>query len=175
MFALGHLGLGKAVATPVYRRFVPRDQRVFLVGALLPDLLDKPLYYGASWWTGRQGEAVGLLSGTHTFGHTGLFLLALAGAALVTRTSAARALAFGVATHLLLDVVGLSLDEQMVLWPLYGWRFPVYPFTGLAQHLWTVMRPVTLAGELLGAAFLWWDYRRVKRAVNAPAPAPERS
>ena len=166
MFALGHLGLGKAVAQRAYRRFSPRDQRVFLAGALLPDLIDKPLYYGAAWWTGRQGGAIGLISGTHTFGHTGLFLLALAGAAVITRSAAARALALGVATHFLLDVVGLSMDHQMILWPLLGWRFPFYPFSGLRQHLWTVLRPVTLAGELLGAAYLWWDHRRA-RSANA--------
>ncbi|HEX2659212.1 MAG TPA: metal-dependent hydrolase, partial [Polyangia bacterium] len=153
-----------AVAQRPYRRFRSRDQWVFLAGALLPDLIDKPLYYGAAWWTGRQGDAIGLISGTHTFGHTLLFLLLLTGAAVISRASTARALALGVATHFLLDVVGLSMDHQMILWPLYGWRFPLYPFSGLRQHLGTVLRPVTLAGELLGAAYLWWDHRRSRRA-----------
>jgi hypothetical protein len=165
MFVLGHLGLGKLVVRPAYRRFTSRDRRVFLTGALLPDLLDKPLYYGAAWWTGRQGGAIGWISGTHTFGHTGLFLLALAGAAVITRSSAVRALALGVATHFLLDVVGLSMDHQMILWPLFGWRFPIYPFSGLGQHLGTILRPVTLSGEVLGAAYLAWDYRRERRAT----------
>lgn len=164
MFALGHLGLGKAVARRAYRRFAPRDQRVFLVGALLPDLIDKPLYYGLAWWTGQQGADIGLISGTHTFGHTGVFLMVLTGVAVLSRGSAARALALGVATHFLFDVVGLSMDHQMILWPLYGWRFPLYPFSGLRQHLGTVLRPVTLAGEILGGAYLWWEYRRARRA-----------
>lgn len=168
MFALGHLGLGKAVAMPVYARFTARDKRVFLVGTLLPDLIDKPLYYGLSWWTGKQGDALGLISGTHTFGHTGLFLLVLTGAALVTRVAAVRALALGVATHGLLDFVGLSMDYQTLLWPLLGRHFPFYPFSGVGQHLWTVFRPVTLTGELLGAAFLWWTYRRAKRSAAPP-------
>lgn len=167
MFVLGHLGLGKAVALRPYRHFTRRDRRIFLAGALLPDLLDKPLYYGAAWWTGRQGGAIGLISGTHTFGHTGLFLLTLTGIAVITRSSAARALALGVATHYLLDVIGLSLDHHTILWPLCGWRFPFYPFSGLGQHLSTILRPVTLAGEVLGAAVLWWDHRRRRRA-SAP-------
>jgi len=165
MFALGHLGLGKAIATPFYRRFDRRAKNTFLVGTLLPDLIDKPMYYVASWWTGKHGDALGLISGTHTFGHTGLLLAALWGAALITRAAPARALALGVATHLLLDVVGLSLDRETLLWPLLGWRFPFYPFSGLHQHLGTVIRPVTLAGEILGAVFLWWDYRRVRRSA----------
>ena len=179
MFALGHLGLGKAVATPIYRRFTSGGKWAFLVGTLLPDLIDKPLYYGMSWWTGKQGEQLGLISGTHTIGHTGVLLLAIFGATLVTKIPVARALALGVATHLLLDLVGLSLDHRTLLWPLFGWRFPFYPFSGVGQHLGTILRPVTLAGEILGAAFLFWGYwlgrrpRASQRSPLASTSAPE--
>ncbi len=78
MFVLGHLGIGKRLAAHPYRRFSRVDKRAFFVGALLPDLIDKPLYYGWSWLTGKHGAEAGLISGTHLFGHTGLFLLALA-------------------------------------------------------------------------------------------------
>jgi hypothetical protein len=44
MFALGHLGIGKKLAARPFRRFSPTDRRAFFVGALLPDLIDKPLY-----------------------------------------------------------------------------------------------------------------------------------
>ncbi len=167
MFALGHLGLGKRLATRPYRRFSRCEKRAFFLGALLPDLIDKPLFYGHFWLTGQR---TGLLSGTHLFGHTGLFLLALVAAALAARSLVLRALAIGVATHLALDFAGLSMDLGTLLWPLLGWAFPAYPFKNLGQHLTTVFRPVTLAGELLGGAVLWWDWRKARRR-----PADDRS
>jgi len=157
VFALGHLGLGKKVATPFYRRFDRREKRAFFLGTLLPDLIDKPLFYIPFWWSGRNGEVTRILSGTHLFAHTGLFLLLLLGGARVRRSLVLRALAIGVATHFILDVVGLSMGLETLLWPLLGWQFPAYPFGGLGQHLSTVLNPVTLAGELLGGAALAWD------------------
>ncbi|HTA21123.1 MAG TPA: metal-dependent hydrolase [Polyangia bacterium] len=166
MFALGHLGLGKTIAARAYRRFSPVEKRAFFLGALLPDLIDKPLFYVPFWLTGRRGAAAGILSGTHLFAHTGLFLAALAVVALVTRSPALRAVAVGVATHFVLDCVGLSMGAGTLLWPLFGWRFPVYPFRNLGQHLATLLSPVTLAGELLGAAVLWWDHRKARLASS---------
>lgn len=157
MFVLGHLGLGKLIAARPYRGFSAPEKRAFFTGALLPDLIDKPLFYIPFWLTGRR---VGILSGTHLFAHTGLFLLVLTAAARFRRSSLLRALAIGVATHFVLDCVGLSMDLRTLLWPLFGWHFPVYPFRNLEQHLWTVMNPITLAGELLGGAALLWSYRR---------------
>jgi hypothetical protein len=170
MFALGHLGIGKRLAARPYRRFSRLDKRVFFVGALLPDLVDKPLYYVPAWLTGRRGAEAGILSGTHLFAHTGLFLLVLTTAALITRSRPLRALAIGVTTHLILDVVGLSLSWKTLLWPLFGWHFPAYPFASLSEHLGTILHPITLIGELLGAAILWADYRRKRR--QAPLVGP---
>jgi hypothetical protein len=166
MFVLGHLGLGKKLATRPYRGFSRGEKRAFFVGALLPDLIDKPLFYGYDWLTGGQGALAPILSGTHLYAHTGLFLLLLAIAARISRGRLLRALAIGVATHLTLDVVALSMGLKTLLWPLLGTGFPRYPFHSLAEHLGTVFRPVTLAGELLGAAALWWDWRRAHRAAR---------
>jgi hypothetical protein len=163
VFALGHLGLGKKIAARPYRHFSSAEKRAFFLGALLPDLIDKPLFYIPFWLTGRRGAAAGMLSGTHLFAHTGLFLLALVIAALLTRSPPVRAVAIGVATHLVLDCLGLSMGLGTLLWPLLGWHFPAYPFKNLGQHLATILNPVTLAGELLGAAILWWDYRKARR------------
>ena len=77
MFALGHLGIGKKLAARPFRRFSAVERRAFFIGALLPDLIDKPLYYIPAWLTGRHGAAAGILSGTHLFAHTGLFLAVL--------------------------------------------------------------------------------------------------
>jgi hypothetical protein len=162
MFLLGHVGIGKKLAARPYRDFSRVDKRAFFVGTLLPDLIDKPLYYIPAWLTGKHGAAAGILSGTHLFAHTGLFLLVLVVAGLVTRSRPLRALAIGVATHLALDGVGLTLNLKTLLWPLFGWHFPTYPFRSLTAHLGTIFRPVTFAGEALGAAFLWWDYRATR-------------
>jgi hypothetical protein len=166
VFALGHLGLGKKIAARPYRRFSLGEKRAFFLGALLPDLIDKPLFYIPFWLTGRPGAAGGMLSGTHLFAHTGLFLLALVIAALITRSVRVRAIAVGVATHSLLDCVGLSMGLGTLLWPFLGWRFPVYPFANLGQHLSTILNPVTLAGELLGATILAWDFWTARRRAS---------
>ena len=163
MFALGHLGIGKKLAARPFRRFAPVDKRAFFVGALLPDLIDKPLYYIPAWLTGRHGAAAGILSGTHLFAHTGLFLGGLAVAALITRSRPLQALAIGVATHIVLDFVGLSMNLGTLLWPLFGWRFPTYPFRSFGAHLRTLFNPITFIGEVLGAAILWSDYRKSRR------------
>jgi hypothetical protein len=160
VFALGHLGIGKKIAARPYRGFSRAGRRAFLVGALLPDLIDKPLFYIPFWITGKRGE---LLSGTHLFAHTGIFLLLLIVAALITRGERARAVALGVATHFVLDFAGLSMDLEMLLWPAFGWHFPAFPFRNLGQHLGTVLSPITLAGEIVGGAILLWDYWRARR------------
>jgi hypothetical protein len=49
-----------------------------------------------------------------------------------------------------------------LLWPALGWHFPAYPFRSVGQHLATILSPVTLAAELLGAAILAWDCRRYR-------------
>lgn len=168
MFALGHLGIGKKLAARPFRHFSQVDRRAFFVGALLPDLIDKPLYYIPAWVTGRGGAAAGILSGTHLFAHTGLFLLGITIAGLVTRSRPLEALAIGVTTHFVLDFVGLSMNLATLLWPLFGWRFPTYPFRSLGEHLGTFFNPITFIGEALGAAILWSDYRKARRR-----PLPE--
>jgi hypothetical protein len=163
MFVLGHLGLGKTIAVRPYRRFSAVERRAFFLGALLPDLIDKPLFYIPFWLTGGRGAAAQVLSGTHLYAHTGLFLLVLVIAARITRSPPVHAVAIGVATHLALDCIGLSMGLGTLLWPLFGWHFPSYRFRNLGQHLATILNPVTLAGELLGAAILSWDYWKARR------------
>jgi inner membrane protein len=165
VFALGHLGLGKRLAARPFRRFSAGERRAFFLGALLPDLIDKPLFYIPFWLTAGR-SAKGALSGTHLFAHTAVFLLALVLVALIRRSPVLRAVAIGVTTHFLLDCVGLSMGLGTLLWPFLGWRFPAYPFKGLGHHLTTILNPVTLAGELAGAAVLLWDYQRQRGKIS---------
>ena len=167
MFALGHLGLGKRIAARWYARFSAGEKRAFFLGALLPDLIDKPLFYIPFWLTGRRGDDAGILSGTHLFAHTLLFLLALVIAARLGRGPRLRAVAVGVTTHFVLDCVGLSMGMGTLLWPLLGWHFPAYPFHGLGQHLATILSPITLTGEAVGATILCWDWWRGRQLRDA--------
>src|SRR3954466_140383 len=91
MFVFGHVGVGRALLS----RWKARLPVIPLaVGMLLPDLIDKPLYYSRLW---------SFVTCTRTFGHTGLLLLALTGFAAALRSRTLAALSAGMATHLLLD------------------------------------------------------------------------
>jgi hypothetical protein len=168
MFVLAHLGIGTWMA----RRSVRGEQLVWvLLGTLLPDLIDKPLYYALVFATGRHGAQLGLISSTRTVGHTLLLLLALL--ALLPRRIGAP-LALGMATHLFLDelgdLAGLVLPFARtassgpsvltaILFPLLGWRFPVLPYASAVQHAASIVNVWTLACEVAGAALLAWQWR----------------
>jgi membrane-bound metal-dependent hydrolase YbcI (DUF457 family) len=166
MFVLGHLGIGLELARP-FRRKLP--VKPLLVGTLLPDLIDKPLYYGMSWATGRRGYDVGLISGTRTFGHTILFTAGVAAYAAARRSKAAAAVALGCATHLVLDAVSdafvrrADFSARVFAWPFLGWRFPGYTYGGLGEHLGEFRQPFFLYAELIGALILFVEWHGSRR------------
>jgi hypothetical protein len=161
MLLFGHLGLGSALARP-FRAGLER--RWLLLGTILPDLIDKPLYYGLCLATGRHGAELGLISGTRTLGHTGLVLLLSAVLALVLRSRAMAAVALGMATHPLLDI-GLDLvvhrNESAavvaLLFPLRGFRFAVMPLRNPLEHLGWLLDAPHVTAELIGLALLVAD------------------
>lgn len=91
------------------------DYRLVAFGALLPDIIDKPL-----GWVLFRDDYNG-----HTFGHTLLFALAiiLPGLYLMSRRRDPRLLTVGVAvlTHLLADPVAHAPNN--LFWPLLGLEF----------------------------------------------------
>lgn len=164
MFVFGHMGIGSRLVRP-WTTGLPL--RFVLLGTLLPDLIDKPLYYGLSWITGRQGAELGLISGTRTFGHTALLLLLLTGIAVFKKSRVFAALCFGVASHLFLDNLGDYFGgapesaigtEYALLFPLLGAQFPVMPFENAGEHLQSVGKTYLWVGEILGALLLAWEY-----------------
>jgi len=106
MFLLGHLGIGSWIAA---RRVRAEQLGWLLLGTLLPDLVDKPLYYALVFATGRRGAELGLVTGTRTFGHTLLLLVALW---LVLPRRSGAPLALGMLTHLALDELGAPAEAQ---------------------------------------------------------------
>lgn len=165
MFPLGHLGLTLALVVWPLKRYLPMrvDYRVLLAGALLPDLIDKPL----SLILGVGGRAVA---------HTLLFALALSLPFLLLRSKAVSsrrqifwtaiplALAIGTWTHLLLDRMW-ALPE-ILFWPFLGFAFPLDPFDPFI-FLAGFQDPYVLAGEVLGGlalGYLVWRHKVYRRA-----------
>ncbi|HEY4341565.1 MAG TPA: metal-dependent hydrolase [Steroidobacteraceae bacterium] len=125
MFPLAHLGIGSALTRvcPVKLPF-----RWVLFGTLLPDLIDKPVFFllghyfhQAGWDAGKRGIA-----------HTLLFFALLAAISQVRKSPTLWAITAGTATHLILDVISKSTEGsatalgslRVLIWPLAGWSFP---------------------------------------------------
>lgn len=143
-----HLGVTAALifVTLGVRRI---DYRVVLLGAILPDLIDKPI--GRIWF--EEEFQTGRL-----FGHTLLFVtLLLLGIQLVLRGETARRwfiLPIAALIHLALD--GMWSDPINLFWPLFSTSFPPDPSAGywMDALLRTVTDPRVAAMELVGLALL---------------------
>jgi len=133
MYPVGHIVAATGVAwgaERVARRLFPRrrliaqseqvrtsalfDYRLVALGALLPDLIDKPL----GWWILDDGAY------EQAFAHSLLFaaILTLPGLLFARRGDRRLlSLAFGDVMHLLCDPVMRA--PEILFWPLYGWSF----------------------------------------------------
>ncbi|MFQ5872920.1 MAG: metal-dependent hydrolase [Dehalococcoidia bacterium] len=125
------------------------DYRLVLVGALLPDLIDKPL----GMWA-----LADLLSNGRVFAHTLLFNLVLVviGVMLLLWKGKTGWLTLGLSSggHLVLDQMWQS--PVTLLWPVYGYVFPRHDLGGypwkFAESL--VTSPQVYLWEVLGAVIL---------------------
>src|SRR2546430_10000027 len=109
MFLLGHLGIGLGLAWLLSWKSPARiDYRLVLFGAILPDLIDKPLAY-----------VTGLDS--RIWAHTFLFLFAILALCFVPVFRALRHVGFGLASHMLLDMIWIQ--PSVVCIPTYGGTF----------------------------------------------------
>lgn len=125
------------------------DYRLILVGALLPDIVDKPvgtLLFRDFFSNGR------------IFCHTLLFLVTLGIAAvwLYRRqgTTWLLALSFGTFIHLILDQMWLM--PHTLLWPIYGWAFERIDVSHWLQDILYALRtdPAVYIPEIVGFAIL---------------------
>lgn len=184
MFPLGHMGLTMLAGEALRRRW-PRAARWPLgglaVGAMLPDVLDKPV-----------GHLLLDLGNGRLVGHTLLFAAALAALAWAARSRpragpALACLAMGSATHLVLDQMWRT--PATLLWPALGLAFPALHVAPAAWWEMLLTQPAVQAGEALGLLGAAWaltsrfpGWHRAPRAVllgaawrSEPAePAPAR-
>mgnify|MGYP001822327679 FL=1 len=133
------------------------DLRVLALGAVLPDLIDKPIgsiLFTDYFDTGR------------IYAHTLLFaVVVLFGVMVFTRRgSAARkrwmALPIGVFFHLLLD---MPLDAETLWWPALGLEFPSFAEGALVDLIAYLLRsPWVVLQEVLGLAYLIVLYRKAQ-------------
>jgi hypothetical protein len=119
MIFFGHLGLTAAAfkGYNIVDEEPKIDYRVVLIGAILPDIIDKPIgtfLFRSTFHNSR------------IFAHTLLFtfLILFFGTILLMKKRNNKLLTLGVATgiHLILDSMWLYLG--ILFWPLYGWKFP---------------------------------------------------
>ena len=183
MFIFGHLGIGSKLVSR-WRKMVPLW--ALLLGTILPDLIDKPLYHGLAFFIGHDAARQSIVSGTRTFGHTALFLGVIVAFAYFRNSPVWKAIALGVASHLLIDNIGDKIQLSFGLfspsspsalhalcWPLLGWTFPVYPlaFSTSLSHLSTLRDPWIIGGEIVGFCILVWDLiARRRKAVTGEKP-----
>jgi hypothetical protein len=158
MFVFGHIGIGRAIATP-FRRGLPAVP--FIIGTLLPDLIDKPLYYARVW---------DYVSCTRTFGHSGVLLAAILAAAWLFRSRPLAALGLGVATHLFLDGLPSLLhhDADDASWIAFTWpfvqaQFSTRAFPSIASHVESLWSSWIVTSEAIGLLLIGMDLRRRRR------------
>ena len=127
------------------------DIRILLIGALLPDIIDKPIglyFLRDSFSTGR------------IYCHTLLFsiLLVLAGLYLYKRSKKLwlLVLSFVTLTHLILDQ--MWLHPRTLLWPLYGFTFERGDPAGWAIRMLRALisDPGIYLPEIVGGVILIW-------------------
>ncbi len=166
MLIFGHIGVGKFFIQ-LWQKCLP--MRLVVLGTLLPDLIDKPLYYVQVLFTGKRGLELGLISGTRTIGHTLLFFILLVLVARITKSRSLFIVVLGVFTHLFLDnflepfrELEIYSSRIALLFPLYGFRFPVASFSNLEEHLLQHLTFLDILGECIGASILLFGYYKKK-------------
>lgn len=152
---LWHLGMTTLIARYVFRD-PAMDLRWLALGALLPDIVDKPI--GSVFWND-------VFHAHRLFAHTLILpVTALAAVMLATRRGtvarrAAIAVVLGWLVHLMLD--GVWTSPEALLWPFFGLDFA--QTTG--SDLWSLVRdmianPLVWAGEAVGGVYLIYLWRR---------------
>ena len=159
MFVFGHIGFGRLL---VGSRGRGLPALPLLLGMLLPDLIDKPLY---------DSHIFSVVTCTRTFGHTGLLIALVLVLAYARRSSALLAVGLGMVTHVALDclldlLTSTSMSALVALtWPFFDTHFSTYDMS-ITDHLRRLVATPVLSTELIGLGLIAWEYRR-SRQVRA--------
>lgn len=150
MIFFGHLGITVAFVFIVFYFLREKvDYRFVLVGAVLPDIIDKPLGQILLFSVFHNGRIIS---------HTLLFVavLTLIGIYIEKRykSTVVEILALGALMHLVLDQMWTT--PQTLFWPLLGWAFPKVDLTDYANSLLNEMftRQDVYLPEVIGFAIL---------------------
>ena len=139
------------------------DLRVLTFGAVVSDLIDKPI--GSVFFTSYYGTG-------RLYAHTLLFAaVVLTGVMVLTRRGSSSrkrwmALPIGVLLHLLLD---MPIDAETLWWPVLGLEFPVFAEGALADLVTYLLRsPWVVLQEMAGLIYLVLLYRRARLGEAEP-------
>ncbi len=158
---LGHVGIPLFIL--IFKDDMDFDIRLLVIGAMLPDIIDKPL-----------GHLILPENNGRIFAHTLLFAIALLISAVVWRKLTP--LSLGVSGHLLLD--GMFLEPESALWPFFG-GFPSTDYD-VINWIYAYLDPYVIAEEaagLLMIAFIVWrfrlfEWRNFKELLRSGRTAP---
>ncbi|MGA9142028.1 MAG: metal-dependent hydrolase [Methanocella sp.] len=152
MIFFGHIGITLLFAYLIFNIFKEKiDYRFLIVGAILPDLIDKPI---------GQYIFVSTFDNGRIFGHTILFVLLLTMIALYVerkyRFLGISVLALGALMHQTEDQMWMSPSTS--LWPTMGWQFPKL---GLQDYSGYILEklfsdPNAYVPEIIGLAIIAW-------------------
>lgn len=147
----------------------------------MPDLLDKPVFVAAGiarrQLPDRFDVLLDALHGSRLFGHSLFFFALLIGLTAATRSATLSAVTWGVATHLVLDIVPDMISGEhlqaptWLLWPIFGWGWGL-PFSAPPVHRYyggySLEGLIYRVGELVGAALIIVYVARHRRARAQP-------
>lgn len=140
-YPLGHMGITMVAGEAT---FIKPSRNLF-VASMLPDLIDKPLYF--------------LTGSTRTIAHTFIFYLAVCLIlTVILRNQIAIAYIVGMGMHYVLDLVWQT--PETFLWPLFGNSFPAHPFMLNFSNPYIYITEI--AGGVILALFAMWLYSRRK-------------
>jgi hypothetical protein len=162
MYPVAHIGIGSLIVLKTYyRKYQNVKLSHIFLGTLLPDLIDKPIYYIGKYF---QVAEYSLLSvaGSRNYSHTLLFAVIIFGLSLTSRKALLLSVSLGVISHQLIDIISdmliswnyRSISLGLIFWPAYGTRFPKGPFANFSEHLKFWFSPYEISGELLGLTCL---------------------
>jgi hypothetical protein len=162
LFPLGHVGIGTHLIPRALRARL--SWRWLALGCLLPDLIDKPIWI----LTQSVGAESRLYDSARMFGHTAFLAAAVALAARALGERRLVALAYGIPTHLFLDVVtdaglggGWGVWKSWLFWPFEIPRIGILMVASPLHDFAVEMQStVYIVGEVTGAALLLWDFAR---------------